>query len=334
MSHRINRKKKIIIGAALACALVATGASIIGYQDWQLRGSAPGNPASGYFRIWADNTAQIFKCLTSAGAACHFEANASSSQIGIVKTDGSTISASAGTISCTTATSSQLGCVKNDASTISNSAGTLSCTTATTSQLGCVKPDGTTVTISGGVISASGGSATGSTWLNTLTASNSASLSDTTSLTSSYDEYDLHFLGILPATNGAHLLMRFSTNGGSSYDSGSNYSHSALGFTVAGSGLFGSQNDTAIDVFDTGLYNVSPRSSSGLRHLYIGSGLYPTMHGESQHVTATDQTANTAEGDIHNAVYRVSSPAPNAMQFLMSSGNIASGVIRIYGLHK
>jgi hypothetical protein len=47
--------------------------------------------------------------------------------------------------------------VKTDGSTISNSAGLISCTTSTTSQLGCVKPDGTTITVSGGVISASGG---------------------------------------------------------------------------------------------------------------------------------------------------------------------------------
>lgn len=51
------------------------GAAVIGYQDWQLRGSAPGNPASGYLRIWADNTSGFFKCLTSSGATCYFQAN-------------------------------------------------------------------------------------------------------------------------------------------------------------------------------------------------------------------------------------------------------------------
>lgn len=47
----------------------------IGYQDWQLRASAPGNPASGYLRMWADDTAGKFKCLNSAGAQVLFDAS-------------------------------------------------------------------------------------------------------------------------------------------------------------------------------------------------------------------------------------------------------------------
>ena len=52
------------------------------------------------------------------------------------------------------ATSTTLGGVKPDGTTIANSSGAISCATATTSQLGCVKPDGTSITISSGVISA------------------------------------------------------------------------------------------------------------------------------------------------------------------------------------
>lgn len=53
------------------------------------------------------------------------------------------------------ATSSSLGVVQTDGSTLSISGGgLLSCTTATTAQIGCVKPDGSTITISAGVITA------------------------------------------------------------------------------------------------------------------------------------------------------------------------------------
>jgi hypothetical protein len=55
------------------------------------------------------------------------------------------------------ATTSTLGGVRTDGSTISNSGGLISCTTATTSQPGCVRPDGSTITISGGVLSSTGG---------------------------------------------------------------------------------------------------------------------------------------------------------------------------------
>jgi hypothetical protein len=69
--------KKIIIGIVLP--LVLLGAAVVGYEDWQLRGSAPRNPASGYLRTWADNTAGAFKCLTSAGAACYWSTDFSGS---------------------------------------------------------------------------------------------------------------------------------------------------------------------------------------------------------------------------------------------------------------
>jgi hypothetical protein len=81
-------KKKLLICGALVCSFAIMGAAVLGYQDWQLRGSAPGNPASGFLRIWADSTAGYFKCLTSAGAVCHFEGTASSSIKGIVQPDG------------------------------------------------------------------------------------------------------------------------------------------------------------------------------------------------------------------------------------------------------
>ena len=75
------------------------------------------------------------------------------------------------------ATSSTLGGVKPDGTTISNSSGAISCTTATTSQLGCVKPDGTTVTITGGVISSvGGGSVSGPTLIHTSNVAGSGSL--------------------------------------------------------------------------------------------------------------------------------------------------------------
>jgi hypothetical protein len=73
---KTGMKKKLIISLALLSgAVLLMGAAVIGYQDWQLRGSAPGNPASGYLRTWADNTAGAFKCLTSAGAGCYWSVN-------------------------------------------------------------------------------------------------------------------------------------------------------------------------------------------------------------------------------------------------------------------
>ena len=54
------------------------------------------------------------------------------------------------------ATNAVFGIVEVDGTTITSSAGLISCTTATVAQSGCAKPDGTTITISGGVITAVG----------------------------------------------------------------------------------------------------------------------------------------------------------------------------------
>lgn len=81
----------------------------------------------------------------------------SSSQFGIVETDGSTIGNASGVISCTTATTSQLGCVKPDGTIITDSAGVITVPKASSSVFGVAEVDGTTITASGGVISAAGG---------------------------------------------------------------------------------------------------------------------------------------------------------------------------------
>lgn len=51
------------------------------------------------------------------------------------------------------ATALAVGGVQGDGSTLTITAGVISCTTATASQIGCVKPDGTTITITAGTIS-------------------------------------------------------------------------------------------------------------------------------------------------------------------------------------
>jgi len=77
-------KKKFIAGVSLFGVVALLGASVIGYQDWQVRGSAPGSPASGYVRTWIDSvTGGLVQCKNSSGAACYFQG-------ALHKTNGST----------------------------------------------------------------------------------------------------------------------------------------------------------------------------------------------------------------------------------------------------
>src|SRR5262245_39416565 len=59
------------------------------------------------------------------------------------------------------------------------------------------------------------------------TASNSTSLDFTGIISSLYDIYMIEFINIVPSAD-ADLYMRMSTNNGSSYDSGSNYTNAAV----------------------------------------------------------------------------------------------------------
>lgn len=82
----MQNKTKIIL-LSLAAAVVAIAATVVGYQDWQVRGTAPSNPGTGYFRTWADNSSGLIKCITSTGAACFFNPPSSGSPL-VLQTDG------------------------------------------------------------------------------------------------------------------------------------------------------------------------------------------------------------------------------------------------------
>lgn len=195
-------------------------------------------------------------------------------------------------------------------------------------------------TVSGGTLvyqtpASSGG---GLTLLNTLTASNSATLTDTTSLTSAYDEYQIHFQNIVPVTNATNFFLRVSTNGGTSYDSGANYAWSSLFYNPGGSVLRGaSSGQTYIDI--DGQFNTDSLSNSSTDGGF--SGMFMLVNPLSNSVQKkfygqgafTNSSGPIPSNSNVSGTYQ-STSAVNALQFFMSSGNIASGVIRIYGFAK
>lgn len=63
------------------------------------------------------------------------------------------------------------------------------------------------------------------------TASNSAELVLSSCISSAYNNYLISIERLVPQTDNVDLHMRFSTNGGSTYDSDSNYSRWGLGYS-------------------------------------------------------------------------------------------------------
>lgn len=194
---------------------------------------------------------------------------------------------------------------------------------------------GTGLSVGSGKLDTTGGGGSGAlVLLEQHTASASSSLDFTTAITSTYDEYLIELVDILPATNGSTLRMLASTNGGSSYDTGTNYATAYNRWSKTGQSQAGAASDSNIDLGGgLGLSNDSTEQGFvGSVRLYnpLGTSGWKKVRGQS-----TWWYSGTPEllGASIAAAYK-SASAVNALRFIMSSGNITSGTIRIYGVAK
>lgn len=194
---------------------------------------------------------------------------------------------------------------------------------------------------SSGQVYLSGGNAAVGTWTNqntlggwvlisTATASSSASIAFT-GLSTSYVAYMVSLSAVIPATNATNLQFRVSSNNGSSYDSAAGnygYANTYINDTgVAAANSFASSSATAILIgnvwSNTSFANnfeiifIDPDTS------YVNNGIF--WKGKYDDSTSTGCFC-IGEGT------RIATQINNAIQFSFSSGNIASGVFKLYGL--
>ena len=199
-------------------------------------------------------------------------------------------------------------------------AGTVSGTAATL----CTDANGGATT--SGCPSGAGGS------LESHTASSSATLNFTSCLSSTYDEYDIIWDGIVPATDAANLELLFSTNGGSSYAT-SGYSTLFLYFypgNTANYGLptGGTASTTAVLLDQTSSTASNGGASGSLRIFGVNGSSNKMLRGQSVHYQSS--TSTFVSLDIAGTYN--SSSVVNAFQLKFDSGNIASGTVRCYGI--
>jgi len=179
--------------------------------------------------------------------------------------------------------------------------------------------------------SSSGGSAGALVLLEQHTAAASATLDFTTAITSLYDDYLIELINILPATDNVTMSMRLSVDGGATYDSGVNYRYTYhYKSTAAASGVVGSNGSTSFEICGN-LDNAAAGGLSGFHKLFnpLSASQYKFLAGT---VGFLHNDTNYYRTD-HGSWY-ISVTAVNAIRFFMSSGNIASGIIRIYGITK
>ena len=176
----------------------------------------------------------------------------------------------------------------------------------------------------------------GMTLISTQTASSSSTISFTSGIDDTYDEYVFKFYDIHPETNFKHLGFQANAVGGSGYnetitstmfvanhsedDSAAVLSYETGGHLAQGTGFqsiihaIGNEND---------------ESGSGTLHLFN-----PSSTTFVKHFIATTNTYTDNDRSQNNFVagYINTTSAIDEIQFKFNSGNIDSGVIKLYGI--
>ena len=172
--------------------------------------------------------------------------------------------------------------------------------------------------------------------ISTQTASGSSSLSFTSGIDSTYKEYVFKFINIHPASDNVNFQFNLSVDGGSNYNvtkttttffgngtesgSGAQLAYSTGGDLAQGTG-YQNLNDTGGNGNDealSGTLNLfDPSNTTFVKHFISRTDVYWSSNGNI---------------DWYVGGYGNTTSAVNAIDFKMSSGNIDSGVIKLYGI--
>ncbi len=151
-------------------------------------------------------------------------------------------------------------------------------------------------------------------------------------MSSSYGSYLIRLENVLPATNSTNLLFRISTNGGSSYDSSSNYAYSIVNASQNNTNSTSkSGGDTSFLVATSAGNTGGGGGVSGDINLFNGSPGTDRISWTGSIFTpqASDSLYQSGFGNWN------STTAVTAFQFFFASSvNITTGTIRCYGVSK
>jgi len=174
--------------------------------------------------------------------------------------------------------------------------------------------------------------------ISTQTASASANISFTTGLDSTYDEYIFKFINIRPATDNVNLTFNLSTDAGSNYN---------ITKTTTFFRSIHDEADTNTDLSYNTTYDLAQSTAFQPLSIFIGNGADESCSGSmtlfnpssTVYVKHFISTLNTYDSSNYSCEYFMAgygntTSAINAIRFQMSSGNIADGDIKLYGVKK
>lgn len=176
-------------------------------------------------------------------------------------------------------------------------------------------------------------SAGGLTLLNSGSVSSASTLDIVLTSYTAYRGFKVILGGFRPATDDVTLYLRFSSNGGSTFDAGaSNYKFIGVSQHVGGQDTNSSSGATQINLTrDAGSNRVGNATNEGVNlevELYnlTSAAFYSRCNwrGAQMEAGGTDRY-------IHGCAFRLAAQDTDAIRFLFSSGNIAEGNWALYG---
>ena len=175
----------------------------------------------------------------------------------------------------------------------------------------------------------------GLVYIASATASSSATLSFTTGIDATYNEYQFHFANMHPATTNQTFDFQVNAAGASGFNETitssafqswhtENNSGAALGYHAA----IDQAQGTAYQILTTDVYNDNDLGASGILTLYA-----PSSTTYVKHFTARVQAASSV-GSVEKYIggYINVTAAIDEISFKFASGNIDAGEIHMYGV--
>jgi len=172
--------------------------------------------------------------------------------------------------------------------------------------------------------------------ISTQTASSSATIDFTSGIDSTYKEYIFKFYDIHPETNNVTFGFQANTSGGSGYNETITSTFFSAYHNESGSATalqYDSSNDqaqgTSFQKLNSGIGNDNDQCKVGNLHIFNPSSTTFVKHfiSVSNNYVHSDYSQNDFVAGYFNTTSAI-----DEIQFKMSSGNIDSGTIKLYGV--
>jgi hypothetical protein len=173
--------------------------------------------------------------------------------------------------------------------------------------------------------------------ISTQTASSSSTISFTSGIDSTYDEYVFKFIDIHAATDSVDFVFNLSADSGSNYNVTKTSTYFRAWHSEAGddtnlryeTGSDLAQGTGFQSLTNSDLGNGNDECCVGTLHLFN-----PSSTTFVKHFIGTTNTYHSADYTFNSFIagYANTTSAIDAVQFKMDSGNIDSGTIKMYGV--